>query len=193
MRPAFAGHAFASAALGLTLLIWWLTEIRRALHRRPGATDLDRGSLWLVRGCAAAAAVLAALALNVPAADFAFTWPVFALSLLLVWAGVALRWWCFHTLGRYFTFSVQASPDQRVIGTGPYAVLRHPSYLAIMLILAGIGASYGNWLSLGALTIIPLFGFVVRIRVEEAALTAMLGSGYTSFARTRKRLLPFVW
>src|SRR5262249_9179669 len=53
-----------------------------------------------------------------------------------------------------------------------YSVLRHPSYTAILLILAGIGISYGNWLSLAALIFLPLIGFINRIHLEEAALSA---------------------
>jgi protein-S-isoprenylcysteine O-methyltransferase Ste14 len=38
-----------------------------------------------------------------------------------------------------------------------------------------------------------MIGFVYRIRVEEAALSAALGDAYTTFASGRKRLIPFVW
>jgi protein-S-isoprenylcysteine O-methyltransferase Ste14 len=48
-------------------------------------------------------------------------------------------------LGHYFTFTVMTSANQPVITTGPYRVLRHPSYAGILLVLAGIGLSYGNW------------------------------------------------
>jgi protein-S-isoprenylcysteine O-methyltransferase Ste14 len=97
------------------------------------------------------------------------------------------------TLGRYFTFNVMTSPTQRVVTTGPYCLLRHPSYTALLLILGGIGLAYGNWLSVAALFGIPLIGLAYRIRVEEAALSRALGEEYTEFARTRKRLIPLVW
>ena len=116
-----------------------------------------------------------------------------AVSLAVIWAGIGLRWWSFRTLGSYFTFTVMTSADQPVISTGPYRVLRHPSYAAILLILARIGLSYGNWLSLAVLVFLPLAGFVYRIRTEEAALSTMLGAAYTSYARDRKRLIPFIW
>jgi protein-S-isoprenylcysteine O-methyltransferase Ste14 len=62
------------------------------------------------------------------------------------------------------------SADQPVITSGPYRVLRHPSYAAILLILGGVGLSYGNWLSAVALILLPLVGFINRIHLEEAAL-----------------------
>jgi protein-S-isoprenylcysteine O-methyltransferase Ste14 len=85
------------------------------------------------------------------------------------------------------------SADQHVVTSGPYHLLRHPSYAAILLILAGIGLTYGNWLSFASLIVIPAIGFGYRIRVEEAALSRALGPAYTDFARGRKRIIPYVW
>jgi protein-S-isoprenylcysteine O-methyltransferase len=85
------------------------------------------------------------------------------------------------------------SVDQPVVSTGPYRFVRHPGYLGIALVLAGIAATYGNWLSLAALALIPPIGIIYRIHVEEAALSAALGGAYTLYASGRKRLIPFVW
>lgn len=193
MRPAFASDPVAAAIFFSTLGIWVVTEARQALNRRAEATIQDRDSLLTVRLAGAGGAILAALALNVTAAAYPVGRPVFLITLFLMWTGIGLRWWCFKTLGRYFTFQVMTSAGQPVITKGPYRVLRHPSYTAILLILVGIGLSYGNWLSLAALVLVPLLGFLNRIRVEEAALSATLGDAYTSYARGRKRLIPFVW
>ena len=85
------------------------------------------------------------------------------------------------------------SVDQPVVATVPYRVLRHPGYAGILLALGGIGLSYGNWLSLAALLVLPLLGLINRFQVEEAALSATLGASYTAFANRRKRIIPFVW
>lgn len=193
MRPAFAGLPILSGLFFATLVIWALFELRQALNRRAGATSMDRGSLAVVRLSAVAGALLAAVLVRVSATAFPATLAVFAVGLLLIWSGIALRVWCFQTLGRYFTFTVMTSPDQRVVDSGPYRLLRHPSYAAILLILAGIGLTYGKWLSLAALVVLPLAGFVNRIRIEESALSATLGNAYTTYASRRRRLIPFVW
>jgi protein-S-isoprenylcysteine O-methyltransferase Ste14 len=193
MRPAFAGHPFAELLLFLSLGVWLVIEAPRALNRRPDATIADRGSLMALRLWTAGGILLAFLALKVTATRFSYNPAVFAIALVVVWAGIGLRWWSFRTLGRYFTFAVMTSPDQPVITTGPYRVLRHPSYAGILLILGGIGLGYGNWLSFAALTLFPLIGFINRIQVEEAVLSQNLGSSYTTYASGRKRLIPFVW
>ena len=193
VRLAFAGHSVATAIFAATLVVWAVIEVRQGLRRRPGATNTDRGSLNLLRLVAIVAALLAASALRVKAADFGYNPVAMGAAIALLWAGIALRWWSFRTLGRYFTFQVMTSQDQPVITGGPYRFVRHPSYTGLLLILAGIGLSYGNWLSLAALTFVPLLGFINRIRVEEAALSSTLGDSYTSYARGRKRLVPFLW
>lgn len=179
--------------MAVTLGVWIALELRQSLHRRADATRQDRGSLWALRIWVAIGILLAALGARVGSASFPVSGAVLDMSFLLMWCGIGLRWWSFRTLGSYFTFAVMTSADQRVITTGPYRVLRHPSYLGLLLILAGIGLSYGNWLSLAALTIAPLAGFVYRIRVEEEALSKTLGAAYTTYAAGRKRLIPYVW
>jgi protein-S-isoprenylcysteine O-methyltransferase Ste14 len=177
-----------------TIAVWLALEVRQALRRRPEASSADRGSLLFLRIWAAVAAVVAALAItHVPSASIPESGVAFGVGLALMWCGIALRLWSFRTLGRYFTFTVMTSADQPVITSGPYRFVRHPSYAGIALVLTGIGATYGNWLSLAALALVPLIGFVHRIHVEEAALAATLGSRYTSYAAGRKRLIPFVW
>jgi len=60
-------------------------------------------------------------------------------------------------------------------------------------VFAGLGLSLGSWLSFAAMVLLPLAGFINRIRVEESALSTTLGSAYTDYASSRKRLIPFVW
>ena len=104
-----------------------------------------------------------------------------------------LRVWSFATLGKYFTFRVMISADQPVISNGPYRVLRHPGYAGAELAFIGVGLMYGNWVSVAALTLLPVIGIVNRIRVEEKALFNALGDTYRRYAATHKRLVPFIW
>lgn len=193
MRPAFAGHPLAETLLLLSAAVWLVFEVRQGLDRRTEATSTDRGSLNVLRITVIAGVLLAATASRMSAGALPYSPEMFAVCLVLIWAGIGLRIWSFLSLGRYFTFTVMTSANQPVIMTGPYRYLRHPSYLGLLLILGGIGLSLGSWVSFAALVLVPLAGFVNRIRVEEAALSATLGSAYTDYASSRKRLIPFVW
>ncbi|MGO8872841.1 MAG: methyltransferase family protein [Acidimicrobiales bacterium] len=114
-------------------------------------------------------------------------------GLALLWCGIALRFWSFRTLGRYFTFTVQTSTDQPVITSGPHRVIRHLSYAGVLLAVIGLGLFIGKWWSLISLTVAVVCGLVYRIRVEERALTKDLGDAYLDYAATHKRLVPYVW
>jgi hypothetical protein len=73
-----------------TLAFWTVIEIRQALNRRADATNADRGSLVLVRLCAAAGVLLAAFAHRVTAAAFPSNAVSLGISLTVVWAGIGL-------------------------------------------------------------------------------------------------------
>src|SRR6202030_2597545 len=92
------------------------------------------------------------------------------IGLVLFCGGIAFRLWSFHTLGRYFTFTVQTSSDQPVITEGPYRIVRHPGYLGLVLAITGIGFQFGNWASAIALAVVATAGLMYRINVEERAL-----------------------
>jgi protein-S-isoprenylcysteine O-methyltransferase Ste14 len=81
----------------------------------------------------------------------------------------------------------------RTRATGPYRLIRHPSYAGLLAAFVGFGFMLGDWWSLLALTAATACGVVRRIMVEERALTGALGARYADYAATHKRLIPFVW
>jgi Phospholipid methyltransferase len=94
-----------------------------------------------------------------PAAAFGHNAAGFAVGMVMLVGGVALRLWSFRVLGRYFTFTVKVSPDQPVVTAGPYRLLRHPGYAGGLLATAGIGVLWGNWVSL-AVIVLPLLAII---------------------------------
>jgi len=181
--------------LVVTGLLWFSAEVRRSFHRRHDATTADRGSRILVQLAAVTGAAAAVVVTRLtPGRVLAETSPVAAWAGLgVLWCGVALRLWCFQTLGRYFTFTVATSEAQPVISAGPYRVLRHPSYTATLLVLLGLGTFFANAWGIVVLLAVVLAGLAYRIQVEERALTAAMGDRYRQFAATRKRIIPYVW
>lgn len=117
----------------------------------------------------------------------------FVAGAVVGWLGLLLRWWCFVTLGRYFTVVVKTSSDQKIVERGPYRILRHPSYTGLLLALLGCGAMLGNWVGALASFAVLLAAVVYRLRIEERALIASLGDAYRVFAKHRPRLVPFIW
>src|SRR2546421_5190347 len=105
-----------------------------------------------------------------------------SLGIALIWGGFALRWWAVLELGRFFQMTVVVQENHRVIETGPYRVVRHPSYSGLLLIFVGVGFTLGNWLSVTACVVLPFLGLLVRIRAEEAVLNRRLGEPYRSYS-----------
>jgi protein-S-isoprenylcysteine O-methyltransferase Ste14 len=87
---------------------------------------------------------------------------------------------------------VQAERGQRVIDTGPYAVVRHPMYAAAVLYLAGMPLLLGSWYGL-AIAPLMIAGIAPRAVFEERLLKRDL-PGYADYMRrVRYRLIPGVW
>lgn len=163
------------------------------LRSKGGATSTDQGSLrliWRVIGLGMLSAFLAYRA--VPGAQIDIPgWDVIGFVVFAV--GIALRWYSIAYLGKFFTVDVAIASDHKVVDTGPYRFIRHPSYTGALLAFLGLGIALENWLSLLVL-IVPITGvFLFRIRLEEAALQTGLGEAYSSYMQRTKRLIPFVY
>ncbi|KIJ37991.1 hypothetical protein M422DRAFT_231403 [Sphaerobolus stellatus SS14] len=64
-------------------------------------------------------------------------------SLLITSAGL-LRWLCYRTLGRFFTFELSIQKDHRLVTEGPYSFVRHPSYTGTLLLALGLFLMHGS-------------------------------------------------
>ncbi|HEX6667559.1 MAG TPA: isoprenylcysteine carboxylmethyltransferase family protein [Solirubrobacterales bacterium] len=120
-------------------------------------------------------------------------WGWIAIGVVVMCLGNGLRYWAILTLGRFFRFVVEVQDGHRVITTGPYRFIRHPSYTGLLLMQLGLGIAISNTLSLLICLTLPLLPLVNRIRSEELALSKDLGSEYVEYMTTTKRLIPRVW
>ncbi len=179
------------------LLVVFLGEIRtwRGYRARAAPSPQDAGSFRLnnVLGwVAVAGGVLSGLLLRgspAVAIPDGLAW----LGVPLAFAGTALRAWAVSVLGDCYSLTVQVRPGQPVLTSGPYRLLRHPSYAGGDLALAGVGLSAGNWVS-PILYVMPwLVAHAYRIHVEERALLEVHGERYRAYQRHTWRLLPLVW
>ena len=92
----------------------------------------------------------------------------------------------------YASRVVEVEEGQRVIATGPYAIVRHPMYVAVIVIFVATPVALGSWWAvLPALPLIALL--VARIRNEEKVLLREL-EGYSEYSQvTKYRLIPGAW
>jgi len=108
---------------------------------------------------------------------------------------VAIGFYLIFLVYRENTFTsatIEVAENQRVISTGPYAIVRHPMYASASLYLAGTPLALGSlWGFVPLALMIPVL--IWRLLDEERFLAKNL-SGYTDYqSRVRHRLIPFVW
>lgn len=134
--------------------------------------------------------------LVVSALDYRFEWSTVPLSIVV--AGdvlVAIGFYLISIVYRENTFTsatIELAENQKVISTGPYAIVRHPMYASASLYLLGTPLALGSyWGLVPAAAIIPFL--IWRLFDEEYFLAKNL-PGYTDYQkRVRRRLIPFVW
>ena len=134
--------------------------------------------------------------LVVSALDYRFGWsevPVWV-SLLgnaLVALGLMVDLRVFRE-NSYGGSTIEMTEGQRVITTGPYALVRHPMYVGVLIMALGVPLALGSWW--GLLTLVPLVGIVVWRLLDEEVLLGQQLAGYEDYRRrTRHRLIPHVW
>ena len=134
--------------------------------------------------------------LVVPALDHRFRWSAMPLSCVI--AGdvlVAMGFYLIFLVYKENTFTsatIEVAADQKVISTGPYAIVRHPMYASALLYLVGTPLALGSFW--GLLALWGMMPFLIwRLYDEESFLAGNL-PGYTEYQKTvRHRIIPFIW
>jgi methyltransferase len=168
MRPSQFGVAAVSLLVVVLLMLAESLVSRRNEQqlRQRGAIE-PPGDVYLTMRWAYPAAFVAMAAEGAvfgPPAP-----PITLAGVALFIAAKALKWWAMVSLGTRWAFRVLIVPDP-LVKSGPYAVLRHPNYVAVVGELVSMALIVGARVS-GPLTLL-LFGLLIRrrIRVENRAL-----------------------
>ena len=93
--------------------------------------------------------------------------------LLLALASQALRWWCIGTLGRRWNTRVIVVPDLPLVRSGPYRLLSHPNYVAVVAEGVALPLVHAAWVTAAVFTVANAALLAVRLRVENAALATV--------------------
>lgn len=138
--------------------------------------------------------------------------PIFLLGILLSVFGTVLRMKSYRTLGRLFTFELCIRKDHVLIVTGPYSVIRHPSYIGLIMTIIGECCSqlHGSWVkecgiadTLRGQVLIGIWlwiawavvaSLLLRIPIEDKLLHTAFGTEWEAWAsRVQYKLIPLVY
>ena len=191
LRPFFAHPPLI--ALAIVFFIFACVGLIAGGSLSRGVRE-DRSNRWVI----AVLGVISLLDSYLPAyTDRINFWTIDAdpmrwLGVVLFTAGITLRIWPVFVLGNRFSGLVAIQPGHTLVTTGIYSVIRHPSYLGLLVGMLGWGLSFraGVGVLLVAL-MIPVL--LARIVAEERMLRSQFGAEYDAYCARTSRLIPGVY
>ena len=180
----------ARIVLAIVLVALGVASLFSAGNLSPGERE-DRSNRWII----AALTVIGLSAGYLPAyTDRKDFWildgdGVRWLGVALFIVGGVLRLWPVFVLGRRFSGLVAIQPGHTLVTHGVYSVIRHPSYLGLLVNALGWALAFRSIVGvlLVALMVPPL---IARIRSEEALLRSQFGADYDAYRARTSRLIP---
>jgi protein-S-isoprenylcysteine O-methyltransferase Ste14 len=186
---AFFSHP-ALIALTVALFVMFGVALFSEGNLSPGERE-DRANRWVI----VAFGLIGIVAAYLPAyTDRKGFWTLDGesirwLGVVLFTAGGGLRLWPVFVLGRRFSGLVAIQPGHELVTSGVYRVIRHPSYLGLLVNSLGWALAFrsGVGVVLTALLIAPL---LARIHAEERLLRTQFGGEYDAYCNRTWRLIP---
>ena len=194
LRP----HPVSFLQLGLFRTIVFVGAI--ALLRAIGRSS-DRGAAAKRSGLSTAGIALQAVGFGLTGfGDLHLSLPWSAPSsilcsvLVVLLGGSALAIFIAATraMGKNWSVVARTRSDHQLVRNGPFAVVRHPIYLALFLYLLSFGIAFGHFVQLIAATPFYLAGAAIRVREEEKLLRAQFGDEHARYVREVPAFIPFI-
>ena len=154
----------------------------------------DRSNRWVIAGLG----VLGILGAYLPAYTDQIDFLTFGgegvrwLGVLLYTAGGVLRLAPVFVLGRRFSGLVAIQPEHRLVTSGVYGIIRHPSYLGLFVLMLGWGLAFRSGVGV-VIAVLSLGVLLARIQAEERLLSENFGAEYDAYRARTWRLIPYVY
>jgi protein-S-isoprenylcysteine O-methyltransferase Ste14 len=188
----FLGVFFLSA-LGITLNVMKNDPelLKRRIHAGPRAEKEKSQKIIQFLATIAFIAIIV-----FPPIDHRFAWShvppyVAVLGDFLVALGFLIIFFVFQQ-NTFASATIEVDAGQRVVSTGPYAIVRHPMYAGALIMLLGAPLALGSWW--GLLMIVPITLVIIWRLLDEEEFLAKSLQGYSEYRnKVRHRLMPLVW
>lgn len=171
----------------------WLTQPAFTMKETSDKKSSDRFSVILILAMSLVSVVA-------PVLDWAYfstqrdAFSMFTfLGILMIVIGIGFRAMAVRFLGKYFTPTVQIKEDHNLITTGPYQIVRHPSYTGAFLAIIAGGVVLESLIGFIISCTAMIVAYYVRIGIEEKELTLRFGDDYLAYKQRTKMIIPYVW
>ena len=182
-------------ALALAITVYLVKRDPRLLARRIKAGPLaekepSQKIVQLITGAAFVAMLV------VSALDHRWHWSTMPVALVVIGdLAVALGFYVIFVVYRENGFAsaiIETDPEQTVVSTGPYALVRHPMYGGGVLMFAGIPLALASWW--GLLPVLSMLPAIIWRPLDEERFLALRLPGYADYrTNVRYRLVPRIW
>jgi len=115
------------------------------------------------------------------------------IGLILLVIGICFRVWSINVLGKNFTATVKITEEHELIKSGPYKIIRHPSYLGAFIAIIGCPVFLNNTYTIFISCMAMVIAYYFRITVEEKTLSNHFGKYYEDYKKNTYRLVPLIW
>lgn len=171
----------------IALLILKRSERKTAKSQSDGRSMLI---LWItIFSCLNIGFIVAKMGVLWPFDPSLSTYP----GILIAAAGFIIRWTAITQLGKMFTVDVSISSMHTLKTDGIFNIVRHPSYLGLLLIIAGLALLLNNGVSFLIIVSPSFYAVNYRIFIEEKALTGEFGNQYLDYKSRVKKIIPFLY
>jgi len=159
------------------------------------AVEMRHGSrvpivAWAVAGCLFVVALC--LPLTIPRLTDTALLILAVAGVILEAGGSAIVLWARSALGARWSLVPRASRAAGLVTLGPFARVRHPVYLGVVVALAGIAAVFANWGALLACLLLVVPALLWRAKVEEELLADVFAEEYKLYRQRTKMLIPYL-
>lgn len=187
--PVSLVQTLAFTASGTVFFIFLLKTLSRSRSESGGKRDRRSQAGIIIQSVGIGLAGFGPVKLLLPSLSLASIAGT-ASVLLLMGGAVILFAASSRELGRNWSLVARMRSDHDLIRTGPYARVRHPIYLGMLLFLLAMTVGLGHWGQL--LVALPVFfiGTAIRTRLEDGLLEQKFGEKFLEYRRSTPALIP---
>ena len=114
-------------------------------------------------------------------------------GILMIIIGLIIRITAINTLGKFFTATARTTNEHLLITSGPFSVMRHPSYAGAILVITGVPVLLNNLITFFSTILLLFFAYDFRIKSEEKVLISTFGEKYLQYSLKVKKIVPHLW